>query len=55
MQALGEFRTDAAVALPSLIRELNDPDNEVRAAARNALRRIEPDFIGQERPAGPWF
>ncbi|HTL16220.1 MAG TPA: HEAT repeat domain-containing protein [Patescibacteria group bacterium] len=55
MQALGEFRTDAAVALPSLIRELNDPDNEVRAAARNALRRVEPDFIGQERPTGPWF
>src|SRR5678816_3774015 len=44
--ALGEFKTYAGAAIPSVVRELSDPDKQIRAAATNCLYMIETDFLG---------
>ena len=55
LQTLGEFGTDAQAAIPAIVRELSDPDNDIRSAANNCLRRIEPDFLGQDGAYGRRF
>ena len=42
LRAIGNFRTDAASALPTLARDLNDKDAEVRTAAAWAISQIAP-------------
>lgn len=42
MQALGEMGEGASEAIPVLSAALNDPDEFIRIAARNALPRVDP-------------
>ncbi len=50
--ALGEYGKDARPVLPILLYELedrNEPDQRVREAITNALRRIAPEVLEQAR------
>jgi HEAT repeat protein len=44
-ERLGWLDCEARPALPALLRRLGDPDEDVRAAARGALRQIDPDAL----------
>ncbi len=43
LRALRQFGVDAKPAVPSLVELLNDADVDIRSAATNALRKIDPD------------
>ena len=55
VQALGQFSGYARVAMPSVVLELSDPDNGIRAAASNCLHMIETDIHGRRVEGERWF
>lgn len=48
-QIIGNFGEKGRAALPDLIQALTDPEPEVRAAATNAIRRIDPVTLNEKR------